>query len=140
MRAPDALLAAERLVADGLSPLLSELRMIDLSVLVDQVTHGRHGCLHDIVETAAETHYAPGFVRYDGDADMVLEWDHAPMLSIAIALRDGALDARIKLLLRRGDGAIELQRLAPDQPIDRQTPVTGAQLADALGRNRLNAC
>jgi len=54
----------EKIVAEALSPVATELRMIDAADLVSLLRYERWGNISDLVASAAELYFLPGTVNF----------------------------------------------------------------------------
>lgn len=129
-------LELERMLAARLEPLVNELRLTDLIVFVDHVVNGRSAGVAEIVAAAAELHYAPGFIGYDRDADIALDWSEASSVSLGISLSTAHFSARVRLIMKADRALIELQHVEPQRCDPNNTP-TAVCLARAVDQNRL---
>ncbi len=65
----------ERILADAICPVVSELRLIDAADLIALLRFERHGSLADLVSSAAELYFHPGTIRFGIGGDYRLDWD-----------------------------------------------------------------
>jgi len=107
-------LGLERTLATALTPLVSELRMTELVTFIDHVVNGREAAVAEIVDAAAELHYAPGFIGYDRDADVSADWNGAPSVALGVRIATGRLVAHVRLTIRADHASIELQHIKAD--------------------------
>jgi len=110
----DRYLGLERTLAKALTPLVSELRMTELVTFIDHVVNGREAAVAEIVDAAAELHYAPGFIGYDRDADVSADWNGAPSVALGVRIATGRLVAHVRLTIRADHASIELQHIKAD--------------------------
>ena len=125
-------LGLERTLGPVLTPLVSELRMIDLVTFIDHVVNGREATIAEIVETAAELHFTPGFIAYEGYAEVRADWSGAPSVSLGVRLTSACCVARARVTMWPKGATIELQDISTEGCDDRDD---GALLRDALIRN-----
>ena len=59
----------EKIVAEALSPVATELRLIDAADLVSLLRYERWGNISDLVASAAELYFLPGTVRFGTGGD-----------------------------------------------------------------------
>ena len=68
----------EKIVAEALRPVATELRLIDAGDLVSLLRYERWGNLADLVSSAAELYFLTGTVRFGVGGDYNLDWDSKP--------------------------------------------------------------
>ena len=56
--------AMERMIMHAVQPLIKELLLVDLADLIAYMTLERHNLVADIVDSASEQYFAPGFIGY----------------------------------------------------------------------------
>lgn len=128
---PSARLAAlERHLAPQLQPVLTELRMIDPVTFIDHVVNGRRAVVERMVADAAELHFAPGFIAYDGDANVDADWTGPPSVALTVRIAAPLFDARVRLTIRDDAAAIEFQNVEPPA-------IDAEQVRRAMERNRI---
>jgi hypothetical protein len=109
-------MALEQVLARHLRPLLDELRLTDLATFADHVINGREANMAEIVAAAAELHFAPGFIHYDRDSGLSLDWGERPSVSLGVSIAAARFEARVRLIIRDDHAAIELQHLSKNAP------------------------
>lgn len=104
-------LALEAMLATHLQPLVSELRMTDLITFVVHIANGREEAVGEIIRGAAELHFTPGFIDYDGDADVCADWTCAPSVAMGVRITSGQIDARVRLTIKAEHASVDLQHI-----------------------------
>ncbi|GAB5462704.1 MAG: hypothetical protein HoeaKO_27950 [Hoeflea alexandrii] len=64
----------EKIIADAICTVASELRLIDVADLISMLRFERHGDLADLVASAAEMYFLPGTVKLGIGGDYYLDW------------------------------------------------------------------
>ena len=123
----------ERLFAEALTPVASELRLVDLDALLHHVRAGEHASLADIVASCAEPYFAPGALDFALAAQARASWDGACCVALDLEFRAPPLTAFLRLALGPKTGGVEL--LGVNAP-GRQGSLAAA-VAGAIGRARL---
>lgn len=128
-------MALEQTMARHLRPLLDELRLTDLATYADHVINRREANMAEIVAAAAELHFAPGFIHYDRDSGLSLDWGERPSVSLGVSIAAARFDARVRLIIRDDHAAIELQHLGSDVPAVRPQTASRATMEREFRHN-----
>jgi len=128
-------MALEQVLARHLRPLLDELRLTDLATFADHVINGREANMAEIVAAAAELHFAPGFIHYDRDSGLSLDWGERPSVSLGVSIAAARFEARVRLIIRDDHAAIELQHLGSGAPAVRPHKASRATMERAFHCN-----
>lgn len=128
----------EKIIADAIWPVASELRMIDIADLIAMLRFERHADLADIVATAAELYYLPGTVRLGIGGDYKLDWSGEAKVVLDLELRPVGVAIFARLTLEDDCAGIEIDHIQFEDPTadhDVDTAVLAAALADAAYRS-----
>lgn len=106
----------ERIVAEALRPVATELRLIDAADLVSLLRYERWGNLADLVSSAAELYFLPGTVRFGVGGDYNLDWDKLPEIVLDLEIKPGGVTIYAKLSLADVQAALEISHIAFDEP------------------------
>jgi hypothetical protein len=128
----------EKIVAEALSPVATELRMIDAADLVSLLRYERWGNISDLVTSAAELYFQPGTVRLGAGGDYRLDWDSKPEILLDLELKPDGVTIYAKLSLADIQAGVEINHIAFHRPsVDAETDT--AFLAKALSEARFVA-
>lgn len=105
----------EKLVADALKPVASEMRLIDAADLIALLRFERHADLADLVSSAAELYFMPGTVTLSG-GEYTLEWSGNPLIVLDLEMHLDAATAYLRMNLQDETCGIELVHVAFDDP------------------------
>lgn len=108
----------EKIVADALRPVASELRLIDAGDLISMLKFECYGDLADLVASAAELYFLPGTVSLGVGGDYWLDWASHPRVVLDLELRPDGVAVYARLTLEDAAGAIEINHIAFDNPSD----------------------
>ena len=108
----------EKIVADAICTVATELRLIDVADLVAMVRFERHGDLADLVASAAEMFFLPGTVRLGIGGDYSLDWGGRPQVVLDLEIRPRGVTIYARLTLEQDHGGIEINHIAFDEPQD----------------------
>lgn len=108
----------EKLVADMLRPVASELRLIDAADLISMLKFECFGALSDLVSSAAELYFLPGTVNLGIGGDYWLDWESSPKVVLDLELRPENVTIYTRLTLESDQAAVEINHIAFDNPSD----------------------
>jgi len=124
---------SEKIIADAMRPVASELRLIDAADLIALLRFERHAELADLVSSAAELYFMPGTVVLGSGGDYRLEWRGEPQIVLDLELRLTGLIAYLRLYLQDETGGVEISHIAFDDG-PRDEDGDAAFLAESLRR------
>ena len=125
----------EKIVAEALRPVATELRLIDAADLVSLLRYERWGNLADLVSSAAELYFLPGTVRFGVGGDYTLDWDSTPEILLDLEIKPDGVSIYAKLSLTDELAGVEISHIAFQQPSANQDENT-AFLARSLQKAR----
>lgn len=125
----------ERLLAEALRPVASELRLVDLDELIFCVKAGEHANMADLVASCAELYFRPGAIDFALGAQARASWEGSACVSLDIEFKQQPVTAFLRLTLGPERGGVELFGVhatgrAPAQAL---API----LAEAIERARI---
>jgi hypothetical protein len=91
----------EKIVAEAICPVATELRLLDAADLVSLLRFECYGNLADLVSSAAELYFLPGTVNFGAGGDYRLDWDTEPEVTLDMEIRPQGVTVYAKLLLQR---------------------------------------
>ncbi|MEN9895965.1 MAG: hypothetical protein RIR97_1817 [Pseudomonadota bacterium] len=106
----------EKLVADAIVPVASELRLLDAADLISLLRFERFGNLSDLVASAAELYFLPGTVRLGAGGDYKLEWGSEPEVVLDLEIKPPGVTVYAQLALRNETAGIEINHISFQQP------------------------
>ena len=106
----------EKIVAEALRPVATELRLIDAADLVSLLRYERWGNLSDLVSSAAELYFLPGTVRFGVGGDYNLDWDKLPEIVLDLEVKPIGVTVYAKLSLADVQAALEISHISFDEP------------------------
>ena len=112
----------EKIVAEALSPVATELRLIDAADLVSLLRYERWGNISDLVTSAAELYFQPGTVRLGAGGEYRLDWDSKPEILLDLELKSDGVTIYAKLSLADVQAGVEINHIAFHRPqVDAET-------------------
>lgn len=99
MLAQDVCTELETFVANAISRLVAELRLIDIGDYIAYLRMEQFRGVADLVHNAAELYFTPGYVEFAMEGEAVTEWGRAPAATLML---------RINSLMGRAHVAVKL--------------------------------
>lgn len=121
----------EKIIADAICTVASELRLIDVADLISLLRFERHGDLADLVASAAEMYFLPGTIKLGIGGDYYLDWGGQPRVVLDLEIRPRKVTIYARLVLEQDCGGIEINHIAFDEPLENPEDNT-ALLAESL--------
>ena len=125
----------EKIVAEALRPVATELRLIDAADLVSLLRYERWGNLADLVSSAAELYFLPGTIRFGVGGDYNLDWDSLPEILLDLEIKPDGVSIYAKLSLTDEFAGVDISHIAFHNPSD-DPDVNTAFLAQSLKHAR----
>lgn len=108
----------EKIIADAICTVASELRLIDVADLISMLRFERHGDLADLVASAAEMYFLPGTIKLGIGGDYYLDWGGQPRVVLDLEIRPQNVTIYARLVLEQDCGGIEINHINFDEPLD----------------------
>lgn len=121
----------EKIIADAICTVASELRLIDVADLISMLRFERHGDLADLVASAAEMYFLPGTIRLGIGGDYYLDWGGQPRVVLDLEIRPKKVTIYARLVLEQDCGGIEINHIDFDEPLENPEDNTSI-LAESL--------
>jgi hypothetical protein len=106
----------EKIVAEAICPVATELRLLDAADLVSLLRFECYGNLADLVSSAAELYFLPGTVNFGAGGDYSLDWGTEPEVTLDMELRPQGVTVYAKLLLQKDTAGVEVTHVAFNNP------------------------
>jgi hypothetical protein len=124
----------EKILAENVAEVASELRLVDVIDLIAYVRGERSTTLDDLVNSSAELYFKPGAVRYAWSAELDVLWEALPSVSLNMEFRWSGATAFFCLRLGAAQAGIALQHIGFDDGEDHGDPA--GRFARALAEAR----
>ncbi|MCL6705527.1 hypothetical protein M8R20_00800 [Pseudomonas sp. R2.Fl] len=102
----------EKIVAQAISPVASELRLLDAADLVALLRFEFYSSLADLVASAAELYFHPGTVIFGAGGEYRLDWGDKPEVSLDLEIRPKDVTIYAKLSLAEQHAGLEINHIA----------------------------
>ncbi|MEM8748793.1 MAG: hypothetical protein AAGF28_00715 [Pseudomonadota bacterium] len=98
----------EKLIMEKSCNFVRELRLVDLQDYVAFLRFGHHHQIADIVDSASEMEFTPGFLVYRENGFVNLTWDGQPSVALDLAIHVPGCVYEYRLSLRHTSASVEL--------------------------------
>ena len=102
--------ASERIIAEGIVDVASELRLLDVPELVSMIRRDESLNIADLVNSSTELYFRSGALRYASCADYRVQWDTAPVIILGLEFRSPPVNVFFRLLIGQSSAGVELLR------------------------------
>ena len=126
----------ERIIADALVDVASELRLVDASELILMIRNDQAANIADIVNSSTELFFKSGALRYSLSASYRAPWDATPVVVIDLEFRYAMVSAFFRLTIGGRRAGVEIiDILFDEQGLDERAEI--ARLSEAFASARL---
>lgn len=121
----------QRILAEAMTELCGELRLIDLAGFVSFIHAESHPNLNDLIESSVELYFAPGVLTYGWGAAVDLRWGSPPLVKLDMEFRFSGVTAFFALSVGGPTIEVELHYISFD-PRSLDPAQNTARLHEAL--------
>jgi hypothetical protein len=107
-RRPRRPLDRERIIADALVDVASELRMTDAAELVAMIRNDHAANIADLVNSSTELFFKSGTLRYALSANFHAPWDATPVVALDMEFRHAMVSAFFRLTIGERRAGVEI--------------------------------
>ncbi len=129
----------ERMIMLAVQPLIKELLLVDVADLIAYLTFEQHNQIADIVDSAAEQYFAPGFVGYREVGSADVDWNTSPSITLQLAMNAPDYSFEFGLTLDSQSAAVKLDRVNALTPIGDDDQASLKSLERAIAVNSVRA-
>ena len=98
----------ERIIADALVDVASELRLTDAAELMAMIRNDQAANIADLVNSSTELYFRSGTLRYALSASFKAPWDATPTVEIDMEFRHAAVCAFFRLKIGQRRAGVEI--------------------------------
>jgi hypothetical protein len=109
-------LEREKILAKAITPVATELRLLDAGDLISLVRLECFGSIADLVSSAAELYFHPGTVNFGAGGEYRLEWDGQPEVVLDLEIKPRGVSIYARLTLADKTAAVEIDHIAFQHP------------------------
>ncbi|NKB54687.1 MAG: hypothetical protein GKR97_21240 [Rhizobiaceae bacterium] len=95
----------------AIQPLIKELLLVDVADLIAYLTFEQHNQIADIIDSATEQYFAPGFVGYREVGSADIDWDKSPTITLELVMNAPNHAFEFSLILESKVASIKLGRV-----------------------------
>lgn len=124
----------EKILAYAISPVASELRLLDAGDLISLIRMECNGSIADLVSSAAELYFHPGTVNFGSGGEYRLEWSGGPEVILDLEIKPPGVSVYARLTLADETASIEIDHITflnPSADPDENTRFLEHSLNDA---------
>ena len=125
----------EVIVAQAISPVATELRLLDAGDLISLLRLECHSSLADLVSSAAELYFHPGTVSFGAGGDYKLEWNGQPEVILDLEIKPRGVSVYARLTLADQKAGLEIDHISFQDPSEDPNDNT-AFLAQSLQESK----
>jgi hypothetical protein len=105
----------ERVIANALIDVASELRLTDAAELVAMIRNDHAANLADLVNSSTELFFKSGTLRYALSASVTAPWDGTPVVSLDMEFRHAMVSAFFRLTIGQRQAGVEIMDILFDE-------------------------
>ena len=98
----------ERLLAEALRDVATELRLVDVGDFIAYVRNSRLANIRDLIASSSELYFQPGTLQFGDVADADTPWDAPANILLDLEFQHDGLTAFVRLTLSRESAAVEM--------------------------------
>ncbi|WP_137132548.1 hypothetical protein [Rhizobium sp. FY34] len=111
-------LEREKILAQAINPVATELRLLDAGDLISLLRMEYFGSIADLVSSAAELYFHPGTVNFGSGGEYRLEWDGQPEVVLDLEIKPRGVSIYARLTLADKVAGVEIDHISFQQPSD----------------------
>ncbi|MBW6420704.1 hypothetical protein KX729_04550 [Rhizobium sp. XQZ8] len=106
----------EVIVAQAISPVATELRLLDAGDLISLLRLECYSSLADLVSSAAELYFHPGTVSFGAGGDYKLEWGGQPEVVLDLEIKPRGVSVYARLTIADEKAGLEIDHISFQDP------------------------
>ncbi len=108
-------LGGERIIADALIDVASELRLTDVAELINLIRNDQEANLADLINSSTELFYRSGTLRYALSASFEAPWNATPQVALDMEFCHQNVAAFFRLTIGERRAAVEITDILFDE-------------------------
>jgi len=126
----------ERVIADAIVGVATELRLSDPTEFILLVRGSQEANIADLVNSSSELFFKKGALRYGLASDCTLGWGSTPSVSLDMEFRHDRVTAFFRLILGGARAAVEIMEVTVDEEDPESGPGVAGRLRAAIASAR----
>jgi hypothetical protein len=102
----------EKILAESIGGFVRELRLVDVQHYVAFITLERFSNIADIIDSAAEHFFAPGFLKMGMGGEVTLDWGAAPAVTLDLIMQPSGAKIYFSVTLKADSATVSLDYLS----------------------------
>lgn len=108
--------AREIIVANAISEVVTELRMVDVCDYLAFIRFEQFASIADIVESAAELYFMPGTLKLGHGGEAMVNWGEVPRIKLDMELRPLGATVYFTLAMEDKQAGVQVNYVNFDEP------------------------
>lgn len=109
------LVSHEKIIANGIVDVATELRLADASELMLMINNQQEANISDLVNSSTELYFKTGTLKYAFVAGCDVRWDSAPTIRLDMEFHHASVNAFFRLMLGASHAGVEIINIFFDE-------------------------
>lgn len=105
-------LEREKILAEAISPVATELRLLDAADLISLLRLECYSSIADLVSSAAELYFHPGTISFGSGGEYRLDWNTTPEVVLDLEIKPRGVSIYARLTLADTTAGLEIDHIA----------------------------
>lgn len=101
----------EKILADGIVDVASELRMVDISDFIFHIKSENFANVGDLINSSAELYFKPGTITFNWSATLRVDWKARPAVAFDLEFKNAGVRALFSLELEDDRASVDIRSL-----------------------------
>ena len=106
----------EKIVAEAIGGFVREMRLVDAADYIAFLRLDLHANIEDLVNSAAELYFSPGFIEFGQGGAAIVEWSSPPEIVLDLVMRPAGVTINFSLKLMDETATVRLAYISFDNP------------------------
>jgi hypothetical protein len=102
----------EKILAESIGGFVRELRLVDVQHYVAFITLERFCNIADIIDSAAEHFFAPGFLKMGMGAEVSIDWTSSPAVTLDLIMQPSGAKVYFSVTMKADSATVTLDYLS----------------------------
>jgi len=101
----------EKILADGIVDVASELRMVDISDFIYHIKSENYANVGDLINSSAELYFKPGTITFNWSATLRVDWKAPPAVAFDLEFKNAGVTALFSLELQNDRASVDIRSI-----------------------------
>ena len=106
----------EKLIAESIVDVATELRLIDAAELMFMIRNDHQANISDLVNSSSELYFKSGTLKFGLTSGCEVDWDSSPTISLDMEFGHKSVFVFFRLMLGRRRAGVEVMNIIFDEP------------------------